>query len=251
MQLTYMWDSEENKLVDLIEPVIQDTVWNVLETDMKDESKSKVLHTSAAMLAFGWRTGQLAVVIDKNHIIACRAVMPLITAKQRTFLEQQLGCELPPINIYRSMMAWTHRQWEGQGISTALRKCLHDQEKYSNSLLISSTFGFGASSKILKTADWELVSWDRLPFVSSLMTWFEESRYYSVFLDNYFEMGTYRPYYQNNEIDNLNDYYLLWVNNQKLALEIENSLSQVILIDNWRNGIKSLFKGKSAQFAEL
>ncbi len=170
--LTYLLSEISTQKAVRLEPADNGAVpkvgWQKMAEQITYEESLK--HYPAEVLRDRWQQGRAAIVVNLSEIIAYMSLVPVYVETTRREFGRALGVEpdqLPGINVYESATNWTHPAWRQRGISLQLHRRLLKQFSGSN-LYISIAAGL-AVSPVLARLNWQLVAWNKIAFVSSLI----------------------------------------------------------------------------------
>jgi hypothetical protein len=129
----------------------------------------------ASMLLNRWLKGYAAVTLHDGAIISYIALAPVVRdagdAPSWAMLAAGLDMErvsLPVGDIYVLTTSWTAPRWRRLGLSTPLRPPLIERHLKPGDIAIADMFGL--SSPVLHRLGWQMLAWDRVPFISSCLS---------------------------------------------------------------------------------
>ena len=133
--------------------------------------ESHLVSYDTSVLQERWRNGRAAIALDGDEIISYVSLIPIIEHEMLSLLSDHVGvssCEFTNITLDRSATGWTHPAWRRLGLSFQLRQHLdafHDRPFH---FYLSICRGLGASY-VLASLNWQLIGWNEIPFLSSLI----------------------------------------------------------------------------------
>ena len=200
----------------------------------------------APMLARRWQQGYAAVAIEADEIVSYTSVVPVYSEASRRQMGALIGVEadrMPAVELFEFATGWTRPDCRRKGISLQLRQKLLERFSSPNCLHISISVGLGASP-ILERLGWHLVSWSKIPFVTSLIG------VPTVGLEDKIGLGwSPPPELKRYEGDHLSprqdtdhpwaEFCHFWVSNPVLAGELNRELSTLVEADlfHWREAV--------------
>lgn len=229
---------------------ISPAMWEQLACDIAAEPT--LMPSPASLLSSRWQGGFAAAAIHQGRVISYIALVPIVHrgagAPSWETLAEGLGTHgapLPETSIYSFTNSWTARPWRRRGISLALRPPLIGRYLVGGNLGILDMDGL--ASPVPAQLGWQIVAWDRVPFLSSLVslpasefpdrssqTWTSPlalRRYQGphVALDD-----TAHPWKQ---------YVYFWVSNVALAEKLDRQLAALLGGDlhRWRSAIAAVY----------
>lgn len=206
----------------------------------------------ASILAQRCQEGYSAVAIYNGHIISHISLAPIVehTSGDLTWstITQTLGVpvsNLPDSDVYEFATSWTHPHWRRKRISLALRPPLMDRWFKTNTLGISGMLGL--ASPILGLLGWQILAWDAIPYVNSLLAVPEKG--FSAYAGYAWPASPDFPLYQGPHIPidhpahHLKKYHYCWVSDPSTAIALNQELSNLVEEDltGWRKAIVSTF----------
>ena len=210
--------------------LIEQDIWKRLDYDILKTSP-KIRKYTSFELQERWQRGHSAIAIHQKNIISHVSAIDILPAARHQYIESALGIYLGmQDDIWESATGWTLPSFRNCRIQLQLRQKLYQRfAKYP--LLVGFCFGVGASI-VLKKLGWSLVSWERIKFLSLLLGYWSENKFYhhrghTIDLD-----GKY-PFLQdkkNSETELSHDwniFFHLWVNDVKAAIDIEYQLRKL------------------------
>ena len=130
---------------------------------------------SPALLSTRWHKGYAAITLHDGAIISYVALAPIVRAAGDAHSWAMLaagldmeGLLLPAGDIYALTNSWTAPAWRGRGLSLPLRPPLIERHLGPGNLGIADMFGL--SSPLSHRLGWQMVAWDRVPFISSCVS---------------------------------------------------------------------------------
>jgi len=195
---------------------------------------------SAETLQKRFLSGLSAIVIGENgEIISHTSLIPITE-------NDKWRAAFPdfPIDtkIFEVATGWTISSRRHKKINTNIRIKLLS-EHGGDSLFMNYCRGIG-TSKIVNELGWKIIPWDKYPYVSSLIGWFEKSQYYKTRYG--FCPSDGKKPFNEYEIDFLSHdwdkYYHLWASNREKAIEMDNIFQKRYKdIESWRTELKNIF----------
>jgi hypothetical protein len=152
---------------------ISPAMWDQLAGDMSAEPT--LMPSPASLLASRCREGHAAAAIVEGSIISYIALVPIVGdaagAPSWATLAAGLvdrGASLPEVGVCSFTNSWTAPGWRRRGISLSLRPALVDRYLAAGNLGILDMDGL--ASLVPAQLGWRIVAWDRVPFLSSLVS---------------------------------------------------------------------------------
>ncbi len=198
-----------------------------------------------------YQAGHAQVAVASDEIVSFASVKPLLSSSQRDAVESILQgrvrrVQLPGVDVYESATGWTHADWRGLGLGYALRSQLYGNLQRHPSLIISVTRSTSAP-RLLYKLGLRVISWDDVPFVSSLKGWFDAERRYT------HDKGWYdalRPYngLSLNPREHEHDwgaYHHFWVSDIDTAVMLDAAYEGNVLdLSRWRGALAVVLGGR-------
>jgi hypothetical protein len=151
---------------------VTDGMWDELAAQIATEPG--MLPVSAWVLARRYDEGYAELVLHEGRIIHYSSLAPVALPGEgpHSWLAIAAGLDLDPsllpsTAVYELGSGWTDRQWRGKGINQVQRQQLVDRHLRGDALGLSGMAGVAAP--LDRGLGWELLAWDTLPYVTSLV----------------------------------------------------------------------------------
>jgi hypothetical protein len=200
-----------------------------------------------------WEKGYAAIVVHNDSIIAYMgksSVYDEDIAHRIAAILNIEPTEMPDVSIYQRHSSWVSKEWRSMGIMTAIKKELIPPSNVD--LTISCASRGIASVPLWEKSGWNMVPWDRFPFVSSLEAWFTDvdtsiPKKYGIGIGWHTDVG--RPWNGRElfpRIDRNHPWHLyayFGVSSLELAKDIEKRLATALGYDlqRWHDAIECIF----------
>ncbi len=204
-----------------------------------------------AILAQRWQQGYAAIAVKDYEIISYTSLIPIFSDPTRQKLSQAIGLhpeQMPYINMYRAATGWTHPDWRQRGLSQQLRHHLLKRFSGPNHLFMSIARGLGAGP-VLTKMDWQMISWSKIAYVSSLIGLPEAGLTDKLGPDmKRVDLKPYTgpPLSPSNSTHPWNSFCYFWVSNIPLAMELNYQLAKLMEeeLQNWREAVVTVLNGR-------
>lgn len=231
---------------------ISPAMWDQLARDIAAEPT--LMASPVSVLASRCLAGFGAAVIHQGRVLSYRALVPIVHrgagAPSWEILTRGLdlrGASLPETCVYCFTNSWTAPEWRGRGISLALRPSLVDRFLASGNLGILDMDGL--ASRLPGQMGWQIMAWDRVPFLSSLVSLpaseFPDQAAATANLASPLGLRRYQgPHIQiNDPAHPWQEYLHLWVSDVALAEKLDRQLHALFAGDlhRWRSTIVAVY----------
>ena len=241
---------------------ISEVMWDELAAKIACERT--LIPYPADVLARRCQEGYAATAICGEHIVSYISLVPIVEhvtgAHSWMAVTADLGLDpeaLPSSDVYEFTSSWTDPAWRRRHISMALRPPL--VERYLKSHVLGLSGMAGLASPVLARLGWQIIAWNTVPFVSSLIAaplkdfpaqaawgWRppEGTKLYQ---------GPHIPL--DDPIHPWHQFCYCWVSNPAIAVDLEQELAALLHNDlnRWRSAVVAAFArpGSSHRLAFL
>lgn len=233
--------------LDKTSSIVKSSAWDHF-TNYINSNEPTLLNWEEDSLRERWEDGQAAVALFDGEIISYISILPTFDEEKRDKLSRIFSLsfnDFVPINLYELATGWTKKQWRLKGINKALMKELIESINEDKRNVIGLCKGMTASPLLIKLG-FQIIPWSKTHYTTSLTGWFTNNKFYKIRY-GYVDTRGKKPYEGKNlttkdiPTHDWDNYYHLWINNPKLAFQIDNNIKELgIGLVEWRKALQQI-----------